>query len=184
MAEAIQVRWTWDRVQYLKAERESWLHAPGRTRSTRRILFLSTLAFALFVWVYWQRGLLSLPAVGMLAMLTLGLPWLGQEIGVWVTPRIRAYRFAKNCLPAYGETRAAIGTAGLALRWQDSSIELGWSAFLHAVESPSFFFLYHSPAASYFLPKASIAEELLPVIREQISVGMAERGGLNARMAA
>jgi hypothetical protein len=70
------------------------------------------------------------------------------------------------------------------LRWQDSGIELGWATFLHAVETPSFIFLYHSPRASYLIPKASIPADLLPSVREQIALGMADRGGLLSRVAA
>jgi hypothetical protein len=112
MSESLQVRWAWDRSQYLAAERESWYHAPGRRRARRRTLLLSALGFSIFAWTYWRRGVLN-PSTGtILALLAFGLPWLGQTLGEWLTPRVRAYRFVKHCLPAYGETLATIGPAG------------------------------------------------------------------------
>lgn len=176
MSNPVSFEWDWQRAEYLAAERDMWAQAPARPRAARRLLVLSAIGFTLFALAYWSRGILTPRTAVVLVLLTFGLPWLGARFGEWIAPRIRARRFARSCLPAYGRTAAALDGTGLTLRWQDSSVQLGWSTFTRFAETAEFVLLYQSPKSAIFLPKRAMQAEEVDTVRALAQGGMARRG--------
>jgi hypothetical protein len=175
MSDHVSFEWDWQRPEYLAAERDTWAHAPARRRATRRELMWGIALFVPLAAIYASRGILTISTTLFLVLLST-LPWLGARIGEWVGPRIRAWRFARHCLPAYARTSAVIDAAGVTLKWRDSSVQLGWATFTGLVETAEFILLYQSPKSSIFLPKRALSPEQVDMVRTLVQRGIAERG--------